>query len=157
MTFLKPVGFDSFTDLASFILAKDFYLTQDEGSLALLPPPNRLESLANLPLFVVQEPIDQVVTNIKKPIAAVIILVVGGALWTLYCYPNQSLEMVQKICLPVHKVEVWVIKTCLYAFGLLQINCLWLRTIFRLNNSTLREAWSKRQIAAVHIGSVNKS
>jgi len=142
--------FSSVRDYANFIAAQGFHYTDNPNKEF---PISKVEAFTKKVLAPVLKPLDNICRNVNKPmfIAAVNVAGVAGA--TLFFYPDTTFETVRVICSPFFDLEPWMPKFGVYVFVETMITGLMVRTLARLNNIPLLEAWKNREVVPIHLGS----
>lgn len=145
-----PTHFSSWGDYLKFVFAKGFYNPETEEEIA----PSTMEKISQKIYGIFQKPIDMMLTNIKEPWFIAGINIVGVTAVTVAIYPDQSFEVLKTACSPFFQLEPGNLKSVVYGLIQTTIFGLWARTMARLNDSQLVNAWEKREILPIHLGSI---
>lgn len=145
-----PDGFDSWKDYFSFSLARNYVATKTEQYTHF--PPHVLERVGEVLAKPFLEPLHFFALNIKNPAFIVALSTTAIALTSLAFYPVEFMQIASTLFPSVKKMEPWMLHFGLYATAQSTIIALCLRTLGRLSNPNLLNAWKKREIKALHIG-----
>lgn len=142
-------AFNSCRDYLNFTFAKEFLYANDPEQKF---PVSKVEALAHKALRPLQYPIDKVLKNIKEPgyIAAICVTLLGVN--TMLWYPDKTLEALQAVCSPVFDLETWMLKFGAFLTSETVITALMVRTMARLHDTALVQAWKDHQVFHVHMG-----
>ncbi len=148
-------GFDSFRDFAVFALAREF-----SGDEPAKPDPQQSnwlicsgETLTKATLL----PLDFALRQLKNPSMAVVFTIAALVAASVFFYPLQTAAAVQLICPWARHIARWQIRLLGYSAIQLGILGLGIRTLGRLNDPKLMEAYRLKTVAPISIGSVKRS
>ena len=144
------ISFDSYRDYFSFIFAKDFYdLKQKQMMDCSVHPLEKVGGAILSPLF---KPLDQILQNIKNPLVITALTTTALAIATLIFYPVHFMDILTKAIPLIGRIQPWMVKLALFCVVELNILALGLRTLGRLSNATLVQAWNRRDVEPIAIG-----
>lgn len=141
--------FPSISNYLHFLCAKKFSYAEENTPF----PPNFFERIASAALAPLQNSLGKLIENINKPIIAAPIGIIGVGLITVFFYPDISFGILQKTCAPIVELESWMLKFAFFILCQSMLISAGVRTIARLNDSALLQAWHEKKIVPVHIGS----
>lgn len=143
--------FETYKDYFRFAGAKSFFTS---GGDQFVYPKNLAERLGDKLLNPVFKPTDFMMRNIKNPLFIVILTVVAVALVTLAFYPTAVVAAAGAVIPAVFYIQPWMLKLGLYAVVQSTIFCLGMRTIGRMKNPVLVQAWNSRELVPIPMGAI---
>lgn len=142
--------FDSYIDYFRFSCAKGFYNLTDEKEVAY--PKNILEKVGNKILAPIVVPMDRLLKNIRNPLVIVALTIAAIAIATIAFYPEVVAAAIGTALPFLLKIEPWMLKFAVFSAIELNILALGLRTLGRLCNKDLMQAWKNKEIDSFAIG-----
>jgi hypothetical protein len=142
--------FESYRDYFNFVWAKGFYNIKRQEQIQY--PSNFLEKAGRgflAPAFV---PLDQLLQNIKNPLVITALTVTAIAIVTIAFYPATSASMIGTLFPFIFKIQPWMLKFAVFAAVELNILGIGIRTLGRLCNAELMQAWTRREVIPISIG-----
>jgi membrane-bound ClpP family serine protease len=145
MTFL------SCEDYFRFSLAKSFQTANGE---LFNYNKNRLDTVGSVVFKPLSIFVDHTLRNIRNPLMITVLTIIAIAATTFAFYPTFVLTSIGKILPLALQLQPWVVKLAVFTAIEIQILGLGLRTLGRLSNPVLIQAWIKREISPLSIGAL---
>lgn len=146
-------GFDSIGACCRFAGAARFWRTQQgEGNFAY--EKNTIEKVGDFLTRPILGSVDRTLRHIREPLVVTAFTVAAIAGATVLFYPDNCAEFITKVFPAVTKIEPWMVKFGMFAISETFIFGFGSRTLGRLTNPTLMNAWRQREIIPVPIGSI---
>lgn len=146
--------FNSCTDYYRFSGAKGFYEIKNQKEIAY--PKHFLEKVGDRILSPTVVPIDRILQNIKNPLMIVALTVAAIAITTIAFYPEVIASAIGTLFPFLLKVQPRMLKFAVFSVIEINILGLGLRTLGRLCNDDLMQAWTSKKIEAISIGTFIK-
>lgn len=147
--------FDSCKDYFKFVWARDFYHLEQQKVIHYSP--SRLEKAGRALLAPAFTPIDQLLRNIKNPLVITALTIMAIAIVTIAFYPATVITAVGTVLPFIFNIQPWMLKLTLFLAVELNILAIGMRTLGRLNNASLMQAWTRREIIPIMIGTQIRS
>lgn len=145
--------FESVRDYARFCTAREYW-HEDVGDGGFEYEKRWLERAGDLMIAPVHRTADFSLRNLTNPLMITTLTVAMAALATLVYYPDQTIETVLKV-LPEHRLlTLSGMKFSAYLGVQWLILGLGARTMGRLINGSLMQAWTERRIVPISVGTV---
>lgn len=145
-----PTGFDSRADYFRFMWARKF-LTADRRQ-EFTYAKSKLEILGEGLSKPALGLTNYALQNIRNPLMITALTLAAIGVTTILFYPDQFVRQVVQFMPFALCLKAWMIKAGLYAATQMMIIGVGLRTLGRLNNLQLRNAWAQRQVIPIFIG-----
>lgn len=151
-------SFDSFRDYFRFVFAREFYrvdanqIPQDKFEYTRGNLEGLGVTITKLGTFLA----DGSLRNITNPIFITALGIAAIAMVTILFYPTQFVGAVGYVLPAVHSIKPWMLKFGLYLSLQSMTIGMIVRTLGRLRNDQLMQAWTRREIIPIPLGSIIK-
>jgi hypothetical protein len=137
--------------LAQFAFAREF--VDREGKRAPLEP-SRIEKMGHSLANILLKPLDVVLTQIRNP-AVIAALTVASLLMTaIIFYPGETMLILTRVLPFLKHLQAGHVKFSFYVLSQVMIFGLGLRTMGRLSNTDLMDAFRKKEIFPIPLGAI---
>jgi len=154
MLSLTPTGFDSYHHYFQFVFAKEFRLQENHDPFVYSK--SVLEHVGGILAKPFTGFTDFSLKNIRNPLFITSLALTAICGVTILFYPDRVVQWMERFIPVVLNVKPWMIKAGFYTAIQSVILGIGLRTLGRLNNAVLWEAWTTlpRRIIPISLGTV---
>jgi len=147
---ITPTGFQSWKEYFSFVLARE-YISAKTGEVFIFKR-EKLEKLGSSLSSLGMKPLDFFLKEIRNPLMLVTTTASALFITSILYYPSQTGSIVTTILPFLKEIEPYHVRA--FAYGMCQsiILGLGMRAYGRLENHTLMEAFKKKEIIPISIG-----
>lgn len=143
-------SFNSVGDYFRFGNAKSFFHSGEQKFFEY--PKNLLERIGDRLVKPVASTTDFLLVNIRNPLMILALTVAAIALVTIAFYPTVFMNALGAVIPFVFSIEPWMVKLAVFAAVEINILGVGLRTLGRLTNKVLMQAWTNKEIIPISLG-----
>jgi hypothetical protein len=142
--------FNSIRDYFSFVAAKGFYDVAREQEISYSK--TILDTLGTIIVKPTSIIIDRTLKNIRNPLVITALTIVAISIATIIFYPAKVVSVLETVLPFIFHIQPWMLKLATFAVVEIHILAIGIRTLGRLNNRELMQAWTRREIIPIAIG-----
>ncbi len=146
---MAPLRFDSWQSYFSFCLAREFVDQQGRSLNG-----RGIERIGHFLAAPIVKPLDALMREFRNPLVIVALTVSLLLITSIVFYPVQSMVLACRVLPFLKYIRPWHVKGALYIISQTVILGLGLRTLGRLSNPELMEAFARKRVIPIPIGAV---